>query len=586
MNNESKKIKKSTPSNIRRQQVLNQIKKEIEQGKDPKVYNVLKKTPENWDSPPKGNPIGKCKICGNEFEQDYIGEYNRYTSYELCKKCSAEKEKQKRIKDIYDENKKKENNKDDVYNSFIDYQPFPAQLEMHKAFENHRFMVLDCGNRFGKDRFTTMAGIMYFVDCLNENRHIERPDLVPTVYWWIVAPTERMAKQNWMEIKKFFPKDWVVNVSDSTLTMQTIGGGVIEVRSAFDPESLVGVGLDLVTITEAARIRDIETVWANLEARLSSPGRGRLKDRGNRKYGMGKAIINSSPIRKNGFYRIWCWGQKSHPDYSSNWISFKFPWTANPANEELAKTKVKTRYGVITYEEDLKRRIGERLYRQNYLAEFLDTDGSVFKDFEDNCVVNTYSNEFNFNDSQRKEYIDNWQKPIPYREYRVSWDIATGSSGGDTPAVVIRDMVTNNIVRVFSLMGKRYEEQYDTIAYWCKFYNNSPVVFSSTGHTPAVGQLEKRGVQEIVINEQAGKKAEYVQNLEKAVQNKDIHVLYDGSDECRELIFEMNDYTETNGKYSNNESAHDDYVSALYLNYYDYGMQSTSIFYSGLMGTV
>lgn len=567
-----------TTANIRRKQVLNQIKKEIEQGKDLKVYDILKKTPDDWDSPPKGEQFSICKICKNKFEQEYMGEQNRYTSYDTCPKC--------KMRLIYEENKRKEKNQKDLYSFQLDYSPFPAQQEMHKAFENHRFMVLDCGNRFGKDRFTTMAGIMYFVECLNENRHIENPELVPSVYWWIIAPTERMAKQNWMEIKKFFPKNWIVNVSDSTLTMQTIGGGVIEVRSAFDPESLVGVGLDLVTITEAARIKDLDTVWANIEARLSSPGRGRKKDRGNNKYGMGKAIINSSPIRKNKFYKLWCWGQKSHPDYSSNWISFKFPWTANPTNAELAKTKVRTRYGTITYEEDLRRRIGDRLYRQNYLAEFLDTDGAVFKNFEDNCVINAFSNEFNFSDSQRKDFIKKWSQPITYGQYRASWDIATGSSDGDIPAVIIRDMSNNNIVKIISLTGCKYEEQYDLIAYWAKFYNNAPVVFSSTGHTPAVGQLEKRGIQEIVITEQAGKKSEYVQNLEKAVQNKDLHILYDGTDEARELIFEMNDYTETNGKYSNNEGDHDDYVSALYLNYYDYGMQTTSIYYAGIMGSI
>ena len=45
---------------------------------------------------------------------------------------------------------------------------------------------------------------------------------------------------------------------------------IIEVHSAYDPESLVAVGLDLVTITEAARIADLEDVWSNIEGRLNS----------------------------------------------------------------------------------------------------------------------------------------------------------------------------------------------------------------------------------------------------------------------------------------------------------------------------
>ena len=61
MNNDNNEIKKINPSNIRRQQVLNQIKKEIEQGKDPKVHDIIKKTPESWDEPPSGNKISTCK---------------------------------------------------------------------------------------------------------------------------------------------------------------------------------------------------------------------------------------------------------------------------------------------------------------------------------------------------------------------------------------------------------------------------------------------------------------------------------------------------------------------------------------------
>lgn len=437
----------------------------------------------------------------------------------------------------------------------------------------------------GKDRYTTMEGILYFIECLNENRHLYRPDLEPSVYWWILAPTEKMAKQNWREIKKYFPKPWVVAVSDSTLTMQTVGGGVIEVRSAYDPESLVGVGLDLVTITEAARIKDMQVVWANLEARLSSPGRGLERDKNGKTYGMGKAIINSSPIGKNYFYEMWTWGQKGNSNYSSDWISYQLPWTCNPSNKELAETKIKTKYGEITYEQSLRRRLGDRLYRQNYLADFLASDGTVFKDFEEKCVVNVYDSQFNFNSPERKRYISEWQKPVPYRNYRASWDVATGSSH-DIPAFLVRDMETNHIVKIVNLYGKNYDNQYDTIAYWCKYYNNAPCVYSLTGHTAVKGQLSKRGVYEIPTDEQGGRKTQYVQSLVFAVQNEDIKVLYDGTDEANDLIVQMKDYTEENGKFSNKEAEYDDFVSALYLNYYDYEMQVEKVPWIGMMGCV
>lgn len=454
------------------------------------------------------------------------------------------------------------------------------------TFTTNNLVVHNCGNRTGKDRFSNMAGIIYFVECLNENRHLDHPDIVPSVYWWIIAPTETMAMQNWRELQKFFPKDWVVSVSNTTMTMKTIGGGMIEVRSAYDPESLVGVGLDLVTITEAARIKDLDVVWANLEARLSSPGRGREKDRRGKSYGVGKAIINSSPIGKNYFYTMWTWGQPQYDDYSSDWVSFSLPWTVNPSNAEKAKEIIHTKYGDITYEESLRRRIGDRMYRQNYLADFLAGSGQVFADFQDKCCEDIYSAKFKFTELERMKYIQEWQSVKPYRRYRASWDIATGSSE-DSPVLMIRDMEENKIVKLVDLYGKDYDAQYETIAYWCKHYNNAECVFSSTGHTACVGQLLKRGVSEIVVNEGGGNKTTFVINAQCACQNGDIHFLMDGSVESQRAYAQIVDYTEhQNGKYSNESEPHDDWASALYLNYYDYQNQEAKPVWIGSFDSI
>lgn len=438
----------------------------------------------------------------------------------------------------------------------------------------------------GKDRFTIMAGIRFFVECLNENRAIDHPDMVPTVLWWQIAPTEKLAKQNWRELKQYFPKQWVVACSDSDFVMQTIGGGIIEVRSGYDPNTLVGSGVDLVTVTEAARFTDLKLAWANLEARLNSPGRGREKDRAGHRYGAGKAIINSSPLGKNDFYRLFCYGQKSHSDYSSIWWSKQFPWTCNPANAELAESIVHGKYGDIKYEESLRRQIGDRTFRSNYLADFLAEDGTVFKKFEENCIVNLYSDEFkDFTEADRKKYIEEWKAVDPYGNYVGGYDPATGSSG-DSPFFVIRNLDTNHIVRVFDLYGKSYEQQYDFIANICKQYNYAPIHWLRTGHTAIEGQFQSRGIQEVPIDEQGEKKKKLVQTLELAVENGDLKVLVDGSDEVQKLIYEMNDYTEKNGKYANSAQPHDDSVSALYAVYSDYTVADAPVYYCGMMGGI
>lgn len=437
----------------------------------------------------------------------------------------------------------------------------------------------------GKDRFSMMTGIKYFVECLNENRIIDEPDMVPPVLWWIVAPTEKMAKQNWRELKQFFPKEWVVACSDSNFQMETIGGGIIEVRSGYSSADLVGVGLDCLVLTEAARFQDLEVAWANLEARLNSPGRGRKIDRAGHRYGQGKAILNSSPLGRNAFFDIWCYGQKDHPNYSSIWWSTQLPWTCNPINKELAESIVHTKYGDITYEESLRRQLGERTFRSNYLADFLAEDSAVFKKFEENCVINPFSGEMKMSAADRRKFIEEWKSVSPFGNYVCGYDPATGSSG-DSPALVVRCLDDNRVVRVFDMYGKNYEQQWDFIGKISAQYNHAPVHWLRTGHTAVEGQLSKRGCEEIPIDEQAQNKGRLVQTLELAVENGDLKVLNDGSSEISTLIYQMNDYAEKNGRYSNAKQPHDDFVSALYAAFSNYSVEEVIIEYSNLMSGV
>lgn len=429
-----------------------------------------------------------------------------------------------------------------------------------------------------------MIGIKYFVACLQENRHINNPELVPSVLWWQIAPTEKMAKQNWRELKQYFPKEWVVACSDSNFQMETVGGGIIEVRSGYSADDLVGVGLDLVTITEAARFKDLNLAWANLQARLSSPGRGLKKDRMGKDYGCGKALINSSPLGLNDFYDLYCRGQKDNDNYNSLWWSCKYPWTCNPANAQQAKEIVHGKYGDITFEEALRREIGERAYRSNYLADFMAEDGAVFKNFEEKCVVNIYNESQTkaHTKAERDVFIKEWQSPIPGESYVIGYDPATGSSL-DSPAMVVRHRETGRIVRAYDMYGKSYTEQYDFVAGIAQTFNWAEVHWLRTGHTAIEGEFSKRGCTEVPLDEQGEKKRNLVQTLELAVENGDVTVLYDGSAVMQTLIDEMKDYSEQNGKYSNNKCPHDDFCSAMYAAFSDYSVREVPVFYSHLI---
>lgn len=540
-------------------------KRDEANGEAPKVYSILRDY-SSEEELPKGEPTKKCEKCGTVFDQDYRADINAYSNFKTCHKCRSAmaRRKEQKVRSAQSEN--------EVTVATLPIDLYPWQVTARQEFRTHRFSVWALGNRTGKDFTANVLGIEYFIDCINENRHINHPEMAPSVLWWIVAPNERLAKQNWRDLKKQFPRDWIVACDNTNMAMETVFGGVIEVRSAYDPEQLVGSGVDLCTITEAARIKDLLVAVANIEARLNSPQRGLAKDRNGAAYGCGKMIINSTPIGKNQFYTVFCWGCKDHPNYSSNWNSTQLPWTANPVNEQLAKTKIQTKYGEMTYEDDLRRKLGERIYKQNYLADFLSGDGSVFKDFEEKCCVNVFDPSLQLkSDEQRKEFISQWQNPVPMHHYRIGYDPATGSSE-DNPTIIIRDMANNRIVRQFNMYGKNYDDQYAFIAYWSKYYNHAPCAWLRTGHTAIEGQLMKKGVREIPLDEQGHNKAQLVQSLELAVQNQDVQVLIDGSEDAQTLMFQMSDYTEQSGKYSNQEMEHDDFVSAMYAAYFDYSI--------------
>ena len=550
-----------------------QAKKRQANGEAPEMRSVLVDFSE---MDPTGEPTRSCDKCGNLFDQDFYPDRNSYSAFKTCQSCRA-KLARKKEEDV------KSNDQHEVSTLMLPFDMFPWQVEARDLFRSHRFSVWDIGNRGGKDFTANMIGIEYFVECLNENRAVEIPTLAPSVLWWIVAPDYKLAKQNWRDLKKQFPREWVVALDNTNMIMETIAGGVIEVRSAYDPEQLVAAGVDLCTITEGARIKDLLIVVANVEARLNSPHRGLVRDRNGMRYGQGKMIINSTPIGKNQFYQVFCWGKKDHPDYSSNWVSIQHPWTCNLINAELADTIVRTKYGEVTYAQDLERRLGTRLYRQNYMADFLASDGTVFKDFEDKCVTNIFSPVFNLQQKEdRDKYSIEWRATVTHHRYRIGYDPATGSAT-DSPVFAIRDMYDNKIVQQFDMFGKNYDEQWDMIAYWSRRYNHAPCAWLRTGHTAIEGQLSKRGVSEIPLNEQGENKRMLVQSLEIAVQNNDVKVLIDGNVDAQTLVYQMNDYSEVDGKYSNMTMEHDDFVSALYACYFDYSIKEAVIPYMGII---
>ena len=192
-----------------------------------------------------------------------------------------------------------------------------------------------CGRRFGK---TETGKILT----------IERA-LAGRVCWWI-SPTYRMADDVWRGLKAALDGA-IAAKSEQMRRLDLPGGGVIVVRSGHDPDALRGAGLDLAVLDEAAYLHP--DVWR-------AAIRPALADR------HGEALFLSTPNGRNWFWSLYMHGQKTD---QPQWQSWRFPTRANPlidpAEIEAARDTMP-----------------ERVFRQEYAAEFLADTGSVFRRVE------------------------------------------------------------------------------------------------------------------------------------------------------------------------------------------------------------
>jgi len=124
-------------------------------------------------------------------------------------------------------------------------------------------------------------------------------------------------------------------------------GGEVTVRSADNPDTLRGEGLDYIVMDECAFVP--EAAW-------NEALRPALSDR------EGGAIFISTPKRRNWFFRLY---QQGLTD-GGEWKSWQFPTSANPyiAPEEI---------------EAAKGGLPEDIFKQEYLAQFLEGEGAVFR---------------------------------------------------------------------------------------------------------------------------------------------------------------------------------------------------------------
>ena len=350
--------------------------------------------------------LSTCENCGKKFEQGYkkdkLGNLVP-NQYKFCEKCREEIFSPVTSSDTKDVS--------------ISYDPYPWQKRFHAS--KARFKVISGAARAGKDRATVMEFIDKFVGMLNEERD---ETLVPKVHAWVIAPTYKIGATLIRELMKYFPRQLVGNYDKEMLAIETVNNGLIEFRSADDPDSLVSVGLDLVWISEAARIKQFDIAMGNIEDRLDSPGRGPNGSGG-------LLLVNSSPRGRTHFNRICAFGTKNSPLWRPGWETFYVSrWDAPKYEFQRHKffNKVTNKWdldepetpGERDYEANLKLSRSDRQYSEDILGIPSDEEGSQFPNFRDTCVVERAAIK-NLKEFKDKLLVNKWN-------YATVWYGETG----------------------------------------------------------------------------------------------------------------------------------------------------------------
>lgn len=378
------------------------------------------------------------------------------------------------------------------------YHPHDGQVPMHKS--NARFRVATCGRRFGKS-FMALNEIV---------KHAwENPD---HLCWW-TAPTYKQCANVFEMIKKHFKGAIESTRTSPNMEVRLVNGGVIQFHSLERYDNLRGFAVNFLVVDEAADVR--EEAWnAVLRPTLSDTN--------------GKAIIISTPKGKNWFYEMWTRGRDPEfPDYES----WRFPTSANP-------------YIPPGEVEEAERGLPERIFRQEYLAEFLDDDSSVFRGIK-KCIAGDF------------------EEPKPGRKYRIGWDVAKHH---DYSVIVVMDEETKHVVAFDRFNHVDWDLQVSRCETLAKKYNNAPVLIDSTGvGDPVFEMLKKRGVKVEGFRFTSTSKEQLINRLSVAIERQEITF-----PEIEVLIDELGKYefevTKSGTiRYNAPDGQHDDCVIALAL---------------------
>ena len=216
------------------------------------------------------------------------------------------------------------------------YTPHPNQLKIHNSIknDNHKYYVINIGRQFGK----TLLGINQMLDWALNNQQVK-------IGW--VSPVYRQSKKVFEEtVKAFIKKPKIYkNVNRSELIIEYATGSTIQFFSAERYDNIRGNTFDFLICDEFAFMD--EKAWSEvLRATVLVNGK--------------KVLLISTPKGKNHFFNL----------YQLDGI--------NPQYKSFSMTSYDNPIINPTEIDDARATLPDHVFRQEYMAEFIDGGASLF----------------------------------------------------------------------------------------------------------------------------------------------------------------------------------------------------------------
>lgn len=391
----------------------------------------------------------------------------------------------------------------------LGYSPHAGQLAVHKS--NARFRIVACGSRWGKTTAAAMEGVAAAMAPAERS------------IGWVVAPTYDLCDRVFREIEvvvleRLRHRLIAKKEAERRILLRNLSGGVSEIRakSADNPVSLLGEGLDWLVADESARLKP--TIW---QAHLSQ----RLIDK------RGWALLISTPKGKGYFYDLFRRGRG--PERDADYESWNMPTWTNPLLDAAVV-------------ESERARLPERVFSQEYGAQFVEGSGAVFRNVRE-CATGE------------------WREPVAGERYFAGLDLAKVE---DFTVLVVVD-ANREVVFVDRFHRIDWGLQVVRIKAALKRFGDARAACDVTGvGDPIYEALRKEGCRVEPYPFTAKSKAALVDNLalmleERRIVLPRVEIWPEGIEELESFEFSVTDAG--NVRTSAPSGMHDDCVMALGL---------------------